>query len=77
MDLTPYYVYRNVEIPTIKADPYTREMFLKQVYMTAENYDTLIALLKNKKKSYPAGSTGSWKDIYCKETCLFYHGHEG
>lgn len=66
MDLTPYYVYRNVEIPTIKADPYTREMFLKQVYMTAENYDTLIALLKNKKNLILQGAPGVGKTFTAK-----------
>lgn len=47
-------------------DPYTKEDFLKQVYMTEERYDTLVALLKNKKNLILQGAPGVGKTFAAK-----------
>ncbi|MDE6944108.1 MAG: EVE domain-containing protein [Lachnospiraceae bacterium] len=47
-------------------DPYTKEEFLKEVYMTEERYDTLVALLKNKKNLILQGAPGVGKTFAAK-----------
>lgn len=66
IDLTSYYVYRDETAQKAKKDPYTREMFLKQVYMTGDKYDVLVALLKNKKNLILQGAPGVGKTFTAK-----------
>lgn len=47
-------------------EPYTKEDFLKQVYMTEEKYDTLVALLKHKKNLILQGAPGVGKTYAAK-----------
>ena len=49
-----------------------KEDFLNEVYMAEENYNTLVGLLKNKKKFDPSRSTRGWENFRCKETGIFY-----
>lgn len=46
--------------------PYTKEDFLSQVYMTEERYDTLVALLQNKKNLILQGAPGVGKTFAAK-----------
>lgn len=62
-------IVRESNIGTTKGstpDPYTKEDFLKQVYMTEERYDTLVALLKNKKNLILQGAPGVGKTFAAK-----------
>ena len=52
--------------PKNAPDPFTKEDFLKQVYMTEERYDTLVALLKNKKNLILQGAPGVGKTFAAK-----------
>lgn len=65
MDLSSYYVYRdnNEENENVL---YAKEDFLSQVYMTEERYDTLVALLKNKKNLILQGAPGVGKTFTAK-----------
>lgn len=46
--------------------PYTREKFLSEVYMSSENLDTLISLLKRKKNIILRGAPGVGKTFTAK-----------
>ena len=62
-------IVRESNVGTTKGntpDPYTKEDFLKQVYMTEERYDTLVALLKNKKNLILQGAPGVGKTFAAK-----------
>lgn len=62
-------IVRESNVGTTKGntpDPYTKEDFLKQVYMTEERYDTLAALLKNKKNLILQGAPGVGKTFAAK-----------
>jgi hypothetical protein len=41
--------YNETSLQQETIEKYTKDDFLKKVYMTPENFDTLISLLKNKK----------------------------
>jgi 5-methylcytosine-specific restriction protein B len=75
MDLTPYYVYRD-QIEKSKNIPYTKEDFLSQVYMTEERYDTLIALLQNKKNLILQGAPGVGKTFAAKRLAYSMMGEK-
>lgn len=47
-------------------EPYTKENFLSQVYMTEDRFDTLTALLKNKKNIILQGAPGVGKTFTAK-----------
>lgn len=49
-----------------KIDPYTKENFLNEVYMNADNYDTLCALLEHKKNIILQGAPGVGKTFAAK-----------
>ena len=51
-------------IPEVEA--YTKDDFLSQVYMTEDRYDTLVALLKNKKNIILQGAPGVGKTYTAK-----------
>ncbi|MHC1735745.1 MAG: AAA family ATPase [Erysipelotrichaceae bacterium] len=60
-----------VEVDTGETDDktdktYGKERFLKDVYITEENYDTLISLLKNKKNIILQGAPGVGKTFISK-----------
>lgn len=65
IDLSPYYVYREEESQN-SVVPYTKEDFLGEVYMSEESYDTLVALLKNKKNLILQGAPGVGKTFAAK-----------
>jgi 5-methylcytosine-specific restriction protein B len=75
MDLTPYYVYRD-QAEQSKNIPYTKEDFLSQVYMTEERYDTLVALLKNKKNLILQGAPGVGKTFAAKRLAYSMMGEK-
>jgi 5-methylcytosine-specific restriction protein B len=52
---------QNPIIPAKKYESYDKPKFLKDVYMADENYDTLAALLKEKKNVILQGSPGTGK----------------
>ena len=47
-------------------EPYTKADFLQEVYMTEERYDTLVALLRNKKNLILQGAPGVGKTFAAK-----------
>lgn len=49
-----------VENP-VKIEPYSKEKFLEEVYMTGERFDTLVSLLKNKQNLILQGAPGVGK----------------
>lgn len=62
-------IIRESNAGTVKSNapaPYTKEDFLKQVYMTEERYDTLVALLQNKKNLILQGAPGVGKTFAAK-----------
>lgn len=64
IDLTGFYEFlAEVKVENI---PYTKEDFLKQVYMTEGNYDTLAALLRNKSNLILQGPPGVGKTFAAK-----------
>ena len=65
IDLSPYYVYRTDGVQ-FSITPYTKEKFLSEVYMSEEHYDTLVALLKNKKNLILQGAPGVGKTFTAK-----------
>lgn len=65
MDLSPYYKYRE-KCEQNSNLSYTKEDFLGQVYMTEEQYDTLAALLQNKKNLILQGAPGVGKTYAAK-----------
>ncbi len=65
IDLSSYYVYRKAQEQDFM-NPYTKEDFLSEVYMTEENYDALAALLKNKKNLILQGAPGVGKTFAAK-----------
>jgi 5-methylcytosine-specific restriction protein B len=75
MDLTPYYVYRD-QTEQSKNAPYTKEDFLSQVYMTEERYDTLVALLQNKKNLILQGAPGVGKTFAAKRLAYSMMGEK-
>lgn len=72
MDLSPYYVYREKK----ENMPYTKTDFLNQVYMTEEQYDTLLALLKNKKNLILQGAPGVGKTFAAKRLAYSMMGEK-
>lgn len=75
IDLTPYYIYRN-KTDENKNMPYTKEDFLSQVYMSEERYDTLVALLKNKKNLILQGAPGVGKTFAAKRLAYSVMGEK-
>lgn len=75
MDLSPYYIYRG-KVGENKNAPYTKEDFLSQVYMTEERYDTLAALLKNKKNLILQGAPGVGKTFAAKRLAYSMMGEK-
>lgn len=72
MDLSPYYIYREKK----ENVPYTKEDFLNQVYMLEEQYDTLLALLKNKKNLILQGAPGVGKTFAAKRLAYSMMGEK-
>lgn len=57
-------------------EPYTKENFLSQVYMTEERYNTLVALLKNKKNLILQGAPGVGKTFAAKRLAYSMMGEK-
>lgn len=57
-------------------EPYTKEDFLSQVYMTEESYTTLVALLKNKKNLILQGAPGVGKTFAAKRLAYSMMGEK-
>lgn len=57
-------------------EPYTKEDFLSQVYMTEERYTTLVALLKNKKNLILQGAPGVGKTFAAKRLAYSMMGEK-
>lgn len=57
-------------------EPYTKEDFLSQVYMTEERYNTLVALLKNKKNLILQGAPGVGKTFAAKRLAYSMMGEK-
>ena len=75
MDLSPYYIYRNKTAENKNA-PYTKDDFLSEVYMTEESYDTLVALLKNKRNLILQGAPGVGKTYTAKRLAYSMMGEK-
>jgi 5-methylcytosine-specific restriction protein B len=56
--------------------PYTKDNFLRDVYMTEEKFDTLVALLKNKKNLILQGAPGVGKTYTAKRLAYAMMGKE-
>lgn len=56
--------------------PYTKKDFLSQVYMTEERYNTLVALLKNKKNLILQGAPGVGKTFVAKRMAYSMMGEK-
>ena len=54
------------EAPAIKYEPYTRENFLNEVYISPAQYDSLTTLLKKKKNIILQGAPGVGKTFIAK-----------
>lgn len=57
-------------------EPYTKEDFLSQVYMTEERYDTLVGLLKNKNNLILQGAPGVGKTFAAKRLAYSMMGEK-
>ena len=66
IDLSPYYVYRESDTQNSSIS-YTKEDFLRKVYMTEERYDVLEALLRNKMNVILQGAPGVGKTFTAKK----------
>ncbi len=75
IDLSPYYIYRGNDAQNSNI-PYTKEDFLSQVYMAAERYDTLVALLQNKKNLILQGAPGVGKTFAAKRLAYSMMGEK-
>ncbi|MBR1693062.1 MAG: AAA family ATPase [Lachnospiraceae bacterium] len=75
IDLSQYYIYRD-KVGENKNTPYTKEDFLSKVYMTEERYDTLVALLKNKKNLILQGAPGVGKTFTAKRLAYSMMGEK-
>lgn len=75
MDLSPYYKYREKDERNSNI-PYTKGDFLGQVYMTEERYDTLAALLQNKKNLILQGAPGVGKTFAAKRLAYSMMGEK-
>lgn len=75
MDLSPCYVYRDA-LQKSENEPYTKEDFLRQVYITEERYHTLAALLKNKKNLILQGAPGVGKTFAAKRLAYAMMGEK-
>ncbi len=64
IELKPLYEY--ITVKETKIVKYTRESFLKEVYMSSESYDTLRALLLKKKNLILQGAPGVGKTFAAK-----------
>lgn len=62
VDLSMYPLYSEA----VKLDSYDRSSFLRQVYMSGENFDTLCALLRHKKNVILQGAPGVGKTYAAK-----------
>ena len=72
MDLSDIRLYAQDESP----DPYTRDNFLSEVYMSAEDFDTLVALLKHKKNVILQGAPGVGKTFAARRLAYAMMGVE-
>lgn len=72
--LDRFYKFLEENIPRL--EPYTKEDFLSQVYMTAEQYDTLKILLKNKKNLILQGAPGVGKTFAAKRLAYSIMGEK-
>ena len=61
---------------TEKCEKYDKSDFLKEVFMTEENYDSLVALLKNKKNVILQGAPGVGKTFAAKRIAYFMMGEK-
>lgn len=75
IDLSPYYIYREKVGENLNAS-YTKADFLSQVYMTEERYDTLVALLKNKKNLILQGAPGVGKTFTARRLAYSMMGEK-
>lgn len=86
-DVSPYYPKTDDEASAFEAmeetpdiqrecDEYAREDFLREVYMSAERFDTLTALLKNKKNLILQGAPGVGKTFAAKRLAYAMMGEK-
>ncbi|HHV71866.1 MAG TPA: EVE domain-containing protein, partial [Clostridia bacterium] len=90
-DITPYTEYLqklealfiddeaadiHSEEPEIKYDPYTEDDFLSEVFMDAENYNTLVNLLRTKKNIILQGAPGVGKTFTAKRLAFSMMGQK-
>lgn len=66
----------NPIIDTTPKDAYTKENFLKDVYMSEEKYDRLVAVLKRKKNIILQGAPGVGKTFAAKRLAYSMMGNE-
>ncbi len=75
IDLSPYYVYRD-SVKKEEYEPYTREDFLEDVYMSADRYDMLRELLLNKMNIILQGPPGVGKTFSAKKLAYSIMGEK-
>lgn len=75
MDLRPCYVIRDF-LQRNENEPYAKEDFLRQVYITEERYNTLTILLKNKKNLILQGAPGVGKTFAAKRLAYSMMGEK-
>ena len=75
--LEPYFGLTLADLDTAEYhEPYTKEYFLSQVYITEQQYDTLAALLKHKKNTILQGAPGVGKTFTAKRLAYSLMGEK-
>lgn len=74
IDLEKYYEYLQEE--KVPNEPYDKNRFLSEVYMSQEQYDTLVLLLKNKKNLILQGAPGVGKTFAAKRLAYAMMGEK-
>jgi len=66
----------DIEVREILYDPYTEEDFLREVFMDAERYNTLVNLMKTKKNIILQGAPGVGKTFVAKRLAFSLMGQK-